>query len=479
MKKSLEKLISVYGVKDIYVFYRQTFEVDHDKTHQLECRKFSFADSNNKQYNLFVNAKSDWYKQWRTENKAFEYFIDKDINDFGDFFQFNGSLDLSQCTVLISASLMANEYPFVFVIDYIDKLKFQTFQGLKWEKEILPKFGMLLQTWLSDIVAAEQAYSLRGSNLTTSHEIGQVLSGLRSLSDKIRRGLDRARREYEHADDKQKHLWGRLLNNCENYFNEVEEQYYIVDILSKTLLFDSDNLKPRKVYFLPFETFLFKWFSAYSTEAEMKGIRLLIPPVSYGDSSRPIMYADPSLIEQAVYNLTNNAFKYAHKDTIIRINCQIKQKERETYYVFSVENYGMFIDEKNKKIYARFHREVTDYDGLEGMGIGLYKCKQIADAHNGNLCHKTVPIIDYNIPLIPVFLKKYLTSSKLQEEISKDIYEELDKIWKERWEAFTEDIIAGKINYFDTKEYTDTRIANEIKKPTCKVTFLLELPQGN
>lgn len=102
------------------------------------------------------------------------------------------------------------------------------------------------------------------------------------------------------------------------------------------------------------------------------------------DSDSMIAFADKDAIHQVLYNLMHNAIKFS-KDggkftvTITRAAKKIK---------VSVYNEGQGIaDDELKLIFDRFYK--TDKSrGLDksGVGLGLYICKTIIDAHDEQIC---------------------------------------------------------------------------------------------
>jgi signal transduction histidine kinase len=86
---------------------------------------------------------------------------------------------------------------------------------------------------------------------------------------------------------------------------------------------------------------------------------------------------------QVVYNLIDNAAKFAPTGTIIRIELW---KQGEKAFV-SVQNHGETISkEELPLIFERFHK--TDRSrsmDRDGVGLGLYIVKTIMDSHNGDI----------------------------------------------------------------------------------------------
>ena len=90
---------------------------------------------------------------------------------------------------------------------------------------------------------------------------------------------------------------------------------------------------------------------------------------------KALVYADPDLIHQVVYNLLDNAAKFAAKGTTITV--QITKKDGKAYT--SIRNLGATIPpDELSLLFDRFHK--ADYSrsmDREGVGLGLYIVKTI------------------------------------------------------------------------------------------------------
>lgn len=97
----------------------------------------------------------------------------------------------------------------------------------------------------------------------------------------------------------------------------------------------------------------------------------------------PILNCYQTFIRILIQNLISNAIKFTAKNTIpeVKISCE----ERESDWMFKVEDNGVGIDPKNFDeiffIFKRLHNE-NEYPG---NGIGLAHCKKIINIHNGNI----------------------------------------------------------------------------------------------
>lgn len=83
-------------------------------------------------------------------------------------------------------------------------------------------------------------------------------------------------------------------------------------------------------------------------------------------------------IEQVVTNLVNNALKYGPGKPIF-----VKLENRKDEVALSVQDYGIGISESDQeRVFGKFERVVSNKT-VTGLGLGLYICKQIVEAHGG------------------------------------------------------------------------------------------------
>lgn len=93
--------------------------------------------------------------------------------------------------------------------------------------------------------------------------------------------------------------------------------------------------------------------------------------------------ADMSKIQQVLYNLLDNAIKFSHSNSSIRISIE----ERNEKIFISVKDYGIGIPKESlKKIWDRFYKTDTSRGkDKKGTGLGLSITKEIVTAHGENI----------------------------------------------------------------------------------------------
>ncbi|KOF01684.1 hypothetical protein OB69_15105 [Roseivirga seohaensis subsp. aquiponti] len=82
-------------------------------------------------------------------------------------------------------------------------------------------------------------------------------------------------------------------------------------------------------------------------------------------------------------NLISNSIKYCKPDTTPEIDVSVEKETNQ--YTFAIKDNGIGIDEKYKeKIFVIFQR-LHNQDSYEGTGIGLARCRKIAELHGGKI----------------------------------------------------------------------------------------------
>lgn len=92
--------------------------------------------------------------------------------------------------------------------------------------------------------------------------------------------------------------------------------------------------------------------------------------------------ADPILIEQALFNLVENAFRHGAKELPVKLTVRLQQEQT----VFEIENYGEIPLKQFQKIQTNLSStNEVPVDSKNGLGIGLSIVKTIIHAHNGKM----------------------------------------------------------------------------------------------
>lgn len=110
--------------------------------------------------------------------------------------------------------------------------------------------------------------------------------------------------------------------------------------------------------------------------AEERGLSLEVPEQKEPSGT---MVFDLKWTIEALYNLLDNAVKYAKEGTTI----QVKTDSYAMFYRIDVINVGIRIPiDEQEKIFHRFYR-AKEVSNQEGVGIGLYLTRQIVSSQGG------------------------------------------------------------------------------------------------
>lgn len=103
----------------------------------------------------------------------------------------------------------------------------------------------------------------------------------------------------------------------------------------------------------------------------------------------PKVSGDLTMIQQVLYNLISNAFKYSSKNALIRISIQAEVADDEVQ--FSIRDNGTGFDmEYYDKLFGVFQR-LHSNDDYEGTGVGLAIVKRTIEKHGGKIWAESEP----------------------------------------------------------------------------------------
>lgn len=303
------------------------------------------------------------------------------------------------------------------------------------------------------------------------HELGQSNAGYQMLIEEFKKNRTcflRNISEMELAPD----VFGLIreyIRRCDNFIVDSDSYLHttLIRIQSTKYLIDFSN--SEKTYFYPYDAFLFKWKQIYGKKAEDAGLFFRFPRVVFSDYTRPRMYGDPMMIEQAAYNLTNNAIKYALPGTTVSLDCSLNSDCNR--YEIIVENIGRPLENESEvDSIFRFGRRGSN-NKKEGSGLGLFLTKQIAKAHGGDATCEMEKLSEFDWTLLGLYMKYF--ESKSIRMLCKD--EELYRQLMLEWEIKQDDIknyITGEIN----NEFTPMYVHQNIRSGTAKFKFIFWIP---
>jgi PAS domain S-box-containing protein len=102
----------------------------------------------------------------------------------------------------------------------------------------------------------------------------------------------------------------------------------------------------------------------------------------------PDICVDHTRLQQVIGNLLSNAMKYSTKETQICVSAV--SDEKGLYIKITDQGIGMTVEQLSH-LFEKFYRADTSNTASQGTGLGLYICKTIIDAHNGDIQIQSAP----------------------------------------------------------------------------------------
>ena len=178
-----------------------------------------------------------------------------------------------------------------------------------------------------------------------------------------------------------------LPGEAMEFLNKLEHQTDRLDFLFQSLVkmsrLETGVIQIRKERGDLFDT-LAGAMAAVVPAASKKGIALEVEGggeklSGETDKNRLLLSHDRKWTEEAVYNLLDNAVKYTPEGG--RVTLCVEKKEIFTEIHVRDTGKGIAL-ERQAQIFTRFYREPEVQD-LEGLGIGLYLTRKIAELQGG------------------------------------------------------------------------------------------------
>lgn len=100
----------------------------------------------------------------------------------------------------------------------------------------------------------------------------------------------------------------------------------------------------------------------------------------------PLLYINAVLVEQALYNILENACKYAPADGLIRVSVTVNVGAGADTLVLAVEDEGPGIAAADReRVFDMFYRMADGDQGRQSHGMGLAICRGMISAHGGSV----------------------------------------------------------------------------------------------
>lgn len=140
-----------------------------------------------------------------------------------------------------------------------------------------------------------------------------------------------------------------------------------------------ESQKPRlERYPTPPSVIVQNILEAFSTTAADKGVALSAEV----EATLPLVSVDNQAIDVAVSNFLSNALKYAPSPSKITVYCR---RASNNQIRIGVMDEGPGVEEEHlERVFEKFYRS-SGQRKMEGIGLGLSICKEIAIAHDGSV----------------------------------------------------------------------------------------------
>ncbi len=302
------------------------------------------------------------------------------------------------------------------------------------------------------------------------HELGQSNAGYLMCLERFRRNMSRyTGRIFGNQNDYTVEVNYSFLDDCVNFIRDSERYLYTTKVRIDSTKYLTEFEPKAKQFFYPYEEFLFKWQQIYYKTAEDNNLGFEIPRIAKYDPLRPRMYGDPTMVEQAVYNLTNNAVKYAMRGTKISLDCRLNSDK--TRYEITVKNIGHPLSEDEKETIFEYGRRGSN-NKKDGSGLGLFLTRQIALAHGGDVECDIKWLSEYNWSLVRPYMSLYEDRNVRYFCKDRELYGELEKEWREKQQEI-EKCIVREVPH---NAFSAMYVQQNIRNGTAEFTFTFWLP---
>jgi signal transduction histidine kinase len=244
--------------------------------------------------------------------------------------------------------------------------------AMEWLPAVILVVGLATSTLLFGLVrvqisaraAAEHLSELREEFLSAAaHELKTPVAAIKGYAQLLR--------EWDQEE---------LRRNAGRALASIERQSNRIDRLVQQLL-EASRLRRQDLKLAPERMDLLAIVRQVSDDMRTAFPRHHFLVTSEG---RCAVFADRARIEQVLTNLLSNAAKFSPPGSEIRVHVG----EMGDEVVTSVQDSGIGIPaDRQRDIFERYYQahRGTPYEGVLGLGLGLYLCKQIVNAHGGRI----------------------------------------------------------------------------------------------
>ena len=198
-----------------------------------------------------------------------------------------------------------------------------------------------------------------------SHEIKTPLTAIKGFVETLQQG------KVDKADENERFLG--IIQKHVDRLNSIVE-----DLLALSRIEQEDEHKEINFQQVKIKDMFQAAVQLCQSKAEEKKIRI---DIDCEQDTTAIF--DPTLIEQAVVNLLDNALKYSEPQSTV----MLKSHRQNSELVISIQDQGIGIAQKHlPRLFERFYRvDKARSRKMGGTGLGLAIVKHIAQAHGGHV----------------------------------------------------------------------------------------------
>lgn len=340
-------------------------------------------------------------------------------------------------------------------------------------------------TKINDVVALCTANLLKEKYLLTlrmyrhesAHTSTRLMSNInRYLSNNGQRFLNTTNEKRQRVYNDMKNTVQLISNIADNIGfvtgSSIPEggvaRFDVVDMLYKWQIMFQGELENRNLDISIYRGGYDSSTVGFKLSEHLKGIieEITLIEGDYTEAPREII-VNSRLFELLVYNIVDNAVKYAYRGTNIYL---IWCRNKDDYELF-VTSYGPYMKEDDSMYRLYVRGTFNQSNPRQGDGLGLYVVKQIAEKLGIRVTHNCKRISKYNVPLIPWYQKTDFSRIKGYSKVDDSELIKHDNVSQ----------ASLAINEYEpTKikedDLTPIYLCRRIKMETCRTTFRIRIP---